>query len=139
MPGNQPDATAGQPEPTMMALSIFIRAGDCYGGRPLHSEIIDRAMAAGLTGATTFTGLQGFGASRHMHAPGLIRAGPGVPIRIDIAASAEQVRAFLPVLDVVLASGLVTVRLVDAAMRRTATKASPGPARTSKRPILRGR
>jgi PII-like signaling protein len=139
MPGNQAGAAAGQCNPTMLAMSIFIRAGDCYGGRPLHAEIIDRAMAAGLTGATTFTGLQGFGASGQIHAPGLIRAGPGIPIRIDIAASADQVQAFLPVLDVVLASGLVTVRPIDATLRRNAPQASPGPRRTSKRPAPRRR
>lgn len=119
-------AGTGSGWPAAVELSIFIRAGDCYGGRPLYAEIIDRALTAGLEGATAFTGLQGFGASGQVHSPGLIRLGPGVPVRIDIVASAARVRAFLPVLDVVMTSGLVTVRPVAGMPRPAGSAVSAG-------------
>jgi PII-like signaling protein len=107
-----PAGQAGSAQPAVLEVSIFIRAGDSYGGRPLYAEIIDRALSAGLEGATAFMGLHGFGASARVHSPGWVRQGPGMPVRIDIAASAARVEAFLPVLDVVMSSGLVTMRPV---------------------------
>jgi uncharacterized protein len=95
-----------------LELSVFTRAGDRYGGRPLHEEIIERARAAGLDSAIAFRGLQGFGASACLHSAGLTRLGPGVPVRVDIVAAAARVRAFLRSLDVVVSSGLVTIRPV---------------------------
>jgi len=88
-------------------------------GRPVYREIIDRARSAGLTGATAIHGLQGFGGSAMLRSPGLIRQNGFGPVLIEICDEAASVRAFLPVLDQLLGSGLVVLKTVTV-MRRVA-------------------
>lgn len=106
-----------------LQMSVYVRAADRAGGRPLYDEIIDRARAAGLAGATAIRGLDGFG-----------EAGPAVrrrsaPVLIEITDDAAAVRAFLPVLDGLIGSGLVVLKPVETVRRpageRMRTAASP--------------
>jgi uncharacterized protein len=96
-----------------LRVSVYVRAGDAYAGRPLHYEIVDLAQRAGLRGATAVRGFLGFGSSA------LDRAGPGLadrredqPVLVEITDEPTKVRAFLPILDELVASGLVVLTTV---------------------------
>jgi len=86
-------------------------------GRPLYREIIERARSAGLSGATANLGLQGFGHSAMLRPPALLRRTGFEPVLIEIADDPARVRAFLPVLDQLLGSGLVVLRTVTVTRR----------------------
>lgn len=98
-------------------LSIFVRSGDRFGGRPLHDEIIDRARAAGLGGATATRGMQGFGASARQQPAGPLRIGNSVPVLIEIVAAEARIRAFLATLDELIDTGLVILKPVTVSRR----------------------
>jgi uncharacterized protein len=100
-----------------LQLSVFIRAGDMFAGRPLYDEIVDRARAAGLRGATAVSGLQGFGGSAGPEPPGLAARDGLRPVLIEITDDPDRVRAFLPVLDELVGSGLVVLHTVTAVRR----------------------
>lgn len=108
---------------TELHLSVFVRTGDRFGDRPLYREIIDRARAAGLSGATAVRGMTGFGASGKLRWPGVERRGSG-PILIEITDDAARVRAFLPILDQLVGSGLVVLKPVSVTRRADAPVAS---------------
>jgi uncharacterized protein len=95
-----------------LQLCVFVRAGDSLAGRPLYREIIDRARDAGLSGATVVRGMQGFGASGKLRPSGLTGRSGSEPVLIEITDDAERVRAFLPVLDRLIGSGLVVLHAV---------------------------
>jgi uncharacterized protein len=101
-------------EPGLMQLSIIVRSCDRYGGRALHAEIVERARAAGLPGASVFRGMQGFGGSGTVHSAGWAGSRDSLPVMIQMIGGAAQVRAFLPVLDPLIGSGLVIVSPVFA-------------------------
>ena len=44
-------------------LTIFVGETDQHEHRPLYTEIVERAHAAGLAGATVLRGIEGFGAA----------------------------------------------------------------------------
>lgn len=102
-----------------MQLSIFVCAGDRFAGRPLHCEIVDRARAAGLAGATAVRGMSGFGESGQLRSPGLAGLSGYEPVLIELTDEPVRVRAFLPVLDEIIGSGLVMVREIMVVRRRT--------------------
>lgn len=93
-------------------VSVFVRSGDTACGRPLHDVIIEQARAAGLSGATAVRGLQGFGGSGKLRPPPLGRLTGSEPVLIEIADEAAHVRAFLPVLDRLIGSGLLVLKEV---------------------------
>ena len=80
-------------------LTIFIGETDQYRHKPLYSEIVHRAHARGLAGASVFRGIEGFGASSLIHTSRLLSMSEDLPVAIVIVDTEERVRAFLPQLD----------------------------------------
>ncbi len=80
-------------------VTIFIGESDQYHHHPLSAEIVHRAHEAGLAGATVLRGIEGYGASTHIHTTRLLSMSEDLPIVILIVDSAERVNAFLPQLD----------------------------------------
>lgn len=107
-PRGRPGAGA-RIEESAVHLSVFVCSGDRFAGRPVYAEVVDRARLAGLGGATVRRGLAGFGSSGRLHPASRLRLGDSVPVLIEIVAAEASVRAFLPVLDEVVGSGLVTL------------------------------
>ncbi|HUB41143.1 MAG TPA: DUF190 domain-containing protein [Streptosporangiaceae bacterium] len=95
-----------------LQLSVFVRAGDTFAGRPLHREILDRARRAGLRGATAVRGLQGFGASGSLRAPGLTGLTGHEPVLIVVTDDATRVRAFVAEIDQLPGAGLIVLQSV---------------------------
>jgi len=90
-------------------LRIFIGEADRWHGRSLYEAIVLRARESGLAGATVLRGLMGFGAKSHLHTAKVLRLSEDLPIVIEIVDRAERIDAFLPVLDEMVADGLVTL------------------------------
>ena len=48
--------------------------------RPAYTEIVHRAHAAGLAGASVFKGIEGFGRSNHIHTTRLLSLSEDLPV-----------------------------------------------------------
>jgi uncharacterized protein len=94
-------------------LRIFVGEADRWHGRSLYEAIVLRAREAGLAGATVLRGLMGFGAKSRIHTAKVLRLSEDLPIVIEIADRADRIEAFLPLLDEMVADGLVTLERVQ--------------------------
>jgi PII-like signaling protein len=94
-------------------LSIFIGEGDTWHHKPLYTEIVHRAHRAGLAGATVIRGIEGYGASSRIHTPHLFRPSSDLPLVVAIIDAEDRIRGFLPQLDELEISGLVTLDEVE--------------------------
>ena len=90
-----------------LRVTVFIGENDTWHHKPLYSEIVHRAHATGLAGASVFRGIEGFGASSLIHTSRLLSMSEDLPVAIVIVDTEERVRAFLPQLDELVGSGLV--------------------------------
>ncbi|GLW58216.1 DUF190 domain-containing protein [Kitasatospora phosalacinea] len=90
-----------------LRVTVFVGEDDLWHHRPLYSEIVHRAHAAGLAGASVFRGVEGFGASSLVHTARLLSLSDNLPVAVVIVDSEEHVRAFLPQLDELVTEGLV--------------------------------
>ncbi|HTV89631.1 MAG TPA: DUF190 domain-containing protein [Stellaceae bacterium] len=88
-------------------LRIHIGANDTFSGMPLVDAIIDRARAAGLAGATAWRGTAGFGEGAHVHRIDFALS-HDLPIIIELIDEAAGIDAFLPELQAMVGTGLVT-------------------------------
>lgn len=95
--------------PTGRALRLTVLVGedDTWNHKPVYTEIVHRAHAAGLAGASVFRGIEGFGASSLIHTSRLLSLSDDLPVAIVIVDTEERVRAFLPQLDELVTEGLV--------------------------------
>jgi PII-like signaling protein len=93
-------------------LRIFIGESDRHDHHPLYESIVLKARAAGLSGATVYRGMMGFGKNSTLHTAKILRLSEDLPIVIEIVDSLEAVENFLPVLDELIADGLVTLEKI---------------------------
>ena len=90
-------------------LRIFIGEGDRSEGKPLYEAIVLKAREMHLAGATVLRGPMGFGHSSRLHTSKILRLSEDLPFVIEIVDEESKINAFLPVLDKMMGSGLVTL------------------------------
>jgi hypothetical protein len=96
------------PEESVL-LRIFISERDRYKDQPLYEALVWKARDVGLAGATVLRGPLGYGHSSHMHTAKILRLSDDLPLVVEIVETQERINAFLPVLDEMMESGLVTI------------------------------
>ncbi|MFD7903762.1 DUF190 domain-containing protein [Kitasatospora sp. NPDC059747] len=96
-----------------LRLTVLVGENDRWHHRPLYSEIVHRARAAGLAGASVFRGIEGFGASSLVHTTRLLSLSEDLPVAVVIVDEEQRVRGFLPQLDELVAEGLVVLDPCD--------------------------
>ena len=96
-----------------MLLRIFIGEDDRYDGKPLYEAIVVKARELHMAGATVLRGPMGFGRSSRLHTTKILRLSEDLPLVIEIVDSEESINRFLPVLDPMMSSGLVTLEKVQ--------------------------
>ena len=94
-------------------LRIFFGEDDKHGHLPLYEAVVLKAREMQLAGATVLRGAAGFGHSSHIHTAKILRLSQDLPIVVEIVDSPEKIDAFLPVLDGMMGSGLVTIEKVQ--------------------------
>jgi PII-like signaling protein len=96
-----------------LRLTVFVEESRQAGHRPLYAEIIRRAHAAGLAGASAFRGFEGYGASSRIHTSRLLSLSEDLPVAVVVVDDEARVRAFLPELAGLVADGLVVLDEVE--------------------------
>jgi PII-like signaling protein len=93
-------------------LRIFIGENDRWEHQPLYEAIVLKAREMHLGGATVLRGPMGFGHSSRLHTTKILRLSEDLPVLIEIVDGEEKINGFLPALDAMMGSGLVTMEKV---------------------------
>jgi uncharacterized protein len=94
-------------------LRIFIGESDKHGRKPLYQAIVEMLREEGMAGATVLRGIEGFGATSHLHTARILRLSEDLPIVIEVADTSEKIEAIMPKLDGMVGEGLVTLERVE--------------------------
>ena len=93
-------------------LRVFLGENDRHEHKPLYEAIVLKAREMHLAGATVLRGPMGYGHSSRLHTAKILRLSEDLPFVIEIVESEEKINEFLPVLDGMMGSGLVTLEKV---------------------------
>ena len=96
-----------------MLLRIFLGEDDKVGHQPLYEAIVLKAREQHLAGATVLRGPMGFGHSSRLHTAKILRLSEDLPVVVEIVDSEEKISGFLPELERMMDSGLVTLEKVQ--------------------------
>jgi len=99
-------------------LRIFIGENDRWHGKPLYEAIVTRAREEGFAGATVLRGLMGYGAKSRIHTAKVLRLSEDLPIVVEIVDRSDRIEKFRPLLDEMVADGLVTLERAQVIMYR---------------------
>jgi len=94
-------------------LRIFMGENDKFEHAPLYEALVLKARAMGLGGATVLRGPMGFGQSSALHTSKILRLSEDLPIVVEIVDSEAKIEAFLPAIEPMMGSGLVTLEKVQ--------------------------
>jgi PII-like signaling protein len=94
-------------------LRIFFGEDDKFEHLPLYEAIVLKAREMHLAGATVLRGQAGFGHSSRLHTTKILRLSQDLPIIIEIVDTQSKIDAFLPTLDKMMTSGLITIEKVQ--------------------------
>ena len=100
-------------------LTVLVGEGDHWHHRPVFTEIVHRAHAAGLAGASVFRGIEGYGGSQLIHTNRLLSLSEDLPVAVVIVDDAARIDAFLPQLDELMRDGLVVLDDVEVVRYRS--------------------
>ncbi|TFG69567.1 MAG: DUF190 domain-containing protein [Thermomicrobiales bacterium] len=92
---------------------IYIGEADHHEGKPLFQAIVALLRERKVAGATVLRGIEGFGASTHLHTTRLLRLAEDLPIVIEVVDQEDRLRALLPELDAMVGDGLITLEEVE--------------------------
>jgi uncharacterized protein len=106
-------------------LRIFIGEDDRYRERPLYEAIVLKARDMHLAGATVLRGPLGFGHSSRLHTSKILRLSEDLPMVVEIVDSEAKINGFLPVLDGMIGSGLLTLEKVKVLQYGTNARQPP--------------
>jgi len=90
-------------------VRIFIGESDTWHHRPLSEALLERLRKEGFAGATVFQAIAGFGAHSVVHTSHILRVHDLDDDGEVLRETQEQVERLLPILDEMVAEGLVTL------------------------------
>ncbi len=99
-----------------LLLRVFLSEDDMMEGRPLYRIILETAIKAGLSGGTVLPAPMGFGVSRDIRTGVNVDTGAHQPIVVEIIDRPNRIEAFLPVIEPMIASGMITMEALKARM-----------------------
>jgi PII-like signaling protein len=100
------------PQPAVL-LRIYTEEGKMNDHKPLYEDIVMKARAAKLAGATVLRGPMGFGLHARIHTAKILDLSAKLPLIIEIVDAEDKIRAFLSELDIMKEVGLVTLEKVE--------------------------
>jgi uncharacterized protein len=109
-------------EGEQMMVRIFLGEDDRWHGQFLHVALLERFRKEGIAGGTVFRGISGYGARSVVHSTHLLRMSEDLPLVVEVVDTPEHIERMLPIIDSMVAEGLVTVEKVRV------IKYAPGPA-----------
>jgi uncharacterized protein len=96
-----------------MLLRIFFGEDDRFEHSPLYEAIVLKAREMHLAGATVLRGPMGYGHSSRLHTAKVLRLSYDLPLVVELVDTEAKINQFLPVLDSMMTSGLITLEKVQ--------------------------
>jgi PII-like signaling protein len=109
-------------------LTIYLGESDRHHHVAMHAEIIHRAHAAGMAGASAWKGFEGYGANNHIHTTRILSLSDDLPIMVEIIDTTEKIDAFLPQIRDLQVSGLVVREPIQVVSYGSGPAPDPGAA-----------
>jgi PII-like signaling protein len=106
-------------------LRIHFTEADKWEGEPLYKAIVAKCIDLGISGATVYRGLEGFGASARIYHARSLSISQNAPIMVTVIDREEQISKLIPHLDRMIAGGLIASSTVEVIRYSRSARESP--------------
>lgn len=111
---------------THSVLKIYASSTDRLGSQLLYEAIVFKAREAGISGATVFRGMMGYGLSSHIHTSKFWELTEKLPVVIELIDKSEKIDSFYRSIEAELSAipkgCLVTINPVEVKLHKPGAK-----------------
>jgi len=90
-------------------LRIFVDEADRHGLQPSYTAIVEFLRKRGVSGATVFRGIEGFGGHGEVHMARVFSWLPNLPILIEVVDDWPVLEPLIGELETLMGEGLLTI------------------------------
>ena len=114
------------PDEKAKRLRIYISSTDKFRHTPLYEVIIYAARRYGISGATVFKGIMGYGASSEIHSNKLWEITEKLPVVVEIIDDSDKIDSFFesirPYFDKIGKGHIITSEVISVILHKTGTR-----------------
>ncbi|MDX9771966.1 MAG: DUF190 domain-containing protein [Bacteroidales bacterium] len=111
-------------------LKVYASSTDRLGSQLLYEAIVYKAREAGISGATVYRGMMGYGLSSHIHSSRFWELTEKLPVVIELIDLREKIESFYEMIEADLSAlpkgCLVTVSPVEIRLHKGGAKPEAG-------------
>lgn len=96
----------------MFRLTFYIGEEQKYHRKPLFEEILKEAHSRGISGATVFRGMAGYGTKNQMRSSQILRLSENLPVVIQLVDLKEPLLSLADFFGEAVGKGLITIEPV---------------------------
>ena len=115
-----------KPEDKAKRLRIYISSTDKFEHKPLYEVIVYAARSNGISGATVFKGIMGYGASSEIYSDKLWEISEKIPLVVEIIDEPQKIDSFImtikPVFENLGKGHIITVDETTVILHKTGIK-----------------
>ena len=93
-----------------LKVSIYLSDGSRHHGAATESCIVDFLFTHGVSGATVFKGVAGFGVDHHLHSASFVELSDRLPVKVEFTESKEKVNELLEKLTELTGTGQIEIQ-----------------------------
>ncbi|HMK44553.1 MAG TPA: DUF190 domain-containing protein [Dissulfurispiraceae bacterium] len=90
-------------------LTIYVDEIDRIHGKPVYEVILDLLYKNGISGASVFRGVAGYGGDGVVHRAKILELSDNLPLKIEVLESSEKLDPLLPEILQLVGKGLIEV------------------------------
>src|SRR5258708_27809098 len=106
-----------------LKVSIYLSDGSRHHSTASESSILDFLLHHGVSGASVFKGVAGFGADHHVHSVSFVELSDHLPVKIEFVETPEKVDELMAKLTELAGTGMITLN--ETTVVKPATKLKP--------------
>ena len=92
-----------------LKVAIYLSEGSRHHSTASESSILDFLLHQGVSGASVFKGVAGFGADHHLHSASFVELSDHLPVKIEFVETREKVDELLGKLEELAGTGMITI------------------------------
>jgi len=108
-----------------LKVSIYLSDGSRHHGSSTESCIVDFLFTHGVSGATVFKGVAGFGVDHHLHSASFVELSDRLPVKVEFTESKEKVEELLARLTELTGTGQIEIQETTVVKPAGMSKAAP--------------
>ncbi|MBI5102296.1 MAG: DUF190 domain-containing protein [Nitrospirae bacterium] len=90
-------------------LTVYVDETDRHGGKPVYEVLLDIINRHGISGASVFRGVAGYGSDGIFHTSKMLELSSTMPVKLEIVDSGEKISKVLPEIEQVVTKGLIEI------------------------------